>query len=63
MYAEWFVNVIYLYFACCFRSVWVWNLVCHIREEYRLNVFENRMLRKIFWPEMDEVRGDEAIVW
>jgi len=32
-------------------------LVCHIREEYRLNVFENRMLREIFWPEMEEVRG------
>jgi len=31
-------------------------LACHIGEEYRLNVSENRTLRKIFWPEMEEVR-------
>jgi hypothetical protein len=31
-------------------------LVCYIKEEYRLNVFENRILRKIFWLEMEEVR-------
>jgi hypothetical protein len=28
-----------------------------LREEYRLRVFENRMLRRIFGPEMDEVTG------
>jgi hypothetical protein len=26
-----------------------------LREEQRLRVFENRMLRKVFGPEMDEV--------
>jgi hypothetical protein len=28
-----------------------------LREERRLKVFENRVLRRIFWPERDEVRG------
>jgi hypothetical protein len=29
-----------------------------IREEHRLRVFENRMLRRIFGPKRDEVKGD-----
>jgi len=29
-------------------SVWAQNMFCHIREEQRLRVFENRVLRKIF---------------
>jgi hypothetical protein len=29
-----------------------------LREEYRLKVFENRMLRRIFGPKRDEVTGD-----
>jgi hypothetical protein len=28
-----------------------------LREEQRLRVFENRVLRKVFGPEMDENRG------
>jgi hypothetical protein len=28
-----------------------------LREEYRLNVFENRVLRRIFGPKRDEVIG------
>jgi hypothetical protein len=32
-----------------------WSLVQ--REIYRLKVFENRMLRKIFGPKRDEVTG------
>ena len=28
-----------------------------LREERRLRVFENRVLRRIFWPERDEVTG------
>jgi hypothetical protein len=28
-----------------------------LREEYRLRVFENRALRRIFGPERDEVTG------
>jgi len=29
-----------------------------VRKERRLRVFENRVLRKIFEPKMDEVTGD-----
>jgi hypothetical protein len=33
-------------------------LVCHPREECRLRMFENRVLRKIFGPKRDEVAGE-----
>jgi hypothetical protein len=33
-------------------------LVSDIREEYRLRVFENRVLRRIFQPKRDEVMGE-----
>jgi hypothetical protein len=29
-----------------------------LREEYRLRVFENRLLRKIFGPKREEVTGE-----
>jgi hypothetical protein len=29
-----------------------------LREEYRLSVFENRALRRIFGPKTDETTGD-----
>jgi hypothetical protein len=32
-------------------------LVCNIRGEHRLRVFENRVLRGIFGPKRDEVTG------
>jgi hypothetical protein len=32
-----------------------WSLI--LREEHRLQVFENRVLRRIFGPKMDEVTG------
>jgi hypothetical protein len=32
-------------------------LVSDIREEHKLRVFENRVLRKIFEPKRDEVMG------
>jgi hypothetical protein len=32
-----------------------WSLT--LREEHRLRVFENRMLRRIFGPKSDEVTG------
>jgi hypothetical protein len=32
-----------------------WSLI--LREEYRLRVFENRVLRGIFGPKATEVRG------
>jgi hypothetical protein len=33
-----------------------WSLT--LREEHRLNVFENRVLRRIFGPKGDEVTGE-----
>jgi hypothetical protein len=38
--------------------VWLWNLVPH-REERRLRVSENRVLRKIFGPKREEVTGEQ----
>jgi hypothetical protein len=32
-----------------------WSLT--LKEERRLTVFGNRVLRRIFWPESDEVTG------
>jgi hypothetical protein len=29
-----------------------------LREEHRLRVFENRVLRRLFWPKRDEVTGE-----
>jgi hypothetical protein len=34
------------------------NARCVLREERRLRVFENRVLRGIFGPKTDEVRGE-----
>jgi hypothetical protein len=36
-----------------------------LREERRLRVFENTVLRRIFWPKRDEVtgaRGEDFII-
>ena len=33
-----------------------WSLI--LREERMLRVFENRVLRRIFWPKRDEVTGE-----
>jgi hypothetical protein len=33
------------------------KIVSNIREEHRLRVFENRVLRRIFGPRRDEVTG------
>jgi hypothetical protein len=33
-----------------------WSLI--LREEHRLSVFENRVLRRIFAPKRDEIIGD-----
>jgi hypothetical protein len=60
---QYLVSPTYLYAACtviCF--VWVWNLLCHGREQHRLRVFEHRVLRKIFGSERAEVRGGWKIV-
>jgi len=29
-----------------------------LREEYRLRVFKNRVLRNIFWPKRDKATGE-----
>jgi hypothetical protein len=34
------------------------TLPLSLREEHRLRVFENRVLRRIFGPKRDEVTGD-----
>jgi hypothetical protein len=34
----------------------IWSLT--LREEHRLKVFENTMLRRIFGPKRDDERGD-----
>jgi hypothetical protein len=31
-----------------------------VREEHRLRVFENRVLRRIFGPKRDEVTGEKT---
>jgi hypothetical protein len=36
-----------------------WSLT--LRDERRLRVFENRVLRRVFGPKRDEVRGMEKI--
>jgi hypothetical protein len=33
----------------------IWSLI--LREEHRLRVFENRVLKRIFGPKRDEVTG------
>jgi hypothetical protein len=33
-------------------------LVVHIEGEHRLGVFENRVLKRIFWPKRKKVRGE-----
>jgi hypothetical protein len=40
----------------CHYSTETWSL--SLREEHRLRVFENRVLRKIFGPKRDEVTGE-----
>jgi hypothetical protein len=42
-------------FACGF--VWVQNLVSGLRQEHRLRVFENKVLRIIFGLKRDEATG------
>jgi len=36
--------------------MWTWSLT--LREERRLGVFENRVLKKIFGPKRDDVSGE-----
>jgi hypothetical protein len=45
-----------LNFACCFVWCETWSLT--LREEHRLRVFENRVLRRIFGHKRNEVTGE-----
>jgi hypothetical protein len=45
-----------MYVAMVLYGCETWSLT--LREEHRLCVFENRVLRKIFGPKRDEVTGD-----
>jgi hypothetical protein len=36
----------------------IFRITIHNKEEHRLRVFENRVLRRIFVPRRDEVKGD-----
>ena len=47
-------RTIILPFVLCGCETWSLTL----REERRLRVFENRVLRRIFWPKRDEVTGE-----
>jgi hypothetical protein len=50
-----FTSAVDYNFAC--GSVWVQSWSLTLREDYRLGVFENRVLRRIFGPKKDEVTG------
>jgi hypothetical protein len=39
------------------------KMFCHIREELRLSVFKNRMLRKIFGSKREEAAGDSRKIY
>jgi hypothetical protein len=41
-------------YSCTVKGIWSLTL----REEHRLRVFENRLLRRIFSPKRDEVTED-----
>jgi hypothetical protein len=43
-------------FAWVLYECETWSLT--LREEHRLRVFENRVLRRIFGPKRDEVAGE-----
>ena len=40
------------------RRRWVDNIKMDLREEHRLRVFENKVLRKIFEAKQDEITGE-----
>ena len=60
-----FYNAFWLDFLSFYRkglanfrplAVWFWSLT--LREEHRLRVFENRVLRRVFGPKRDDVTGE-----
>ena len=59
-----------VWIACIMMLLYVPSLFCMgmnfvfhtLKEEYRLRVFENRVLREIFGPKRDEVTGEWRIL-
>jgi hypothetical protein len=47
--------------ACCVYAREAWSL--QLGEKNRLMVFENRALRKIFWPKMYDVSSTSLWYW
>jgi hypothetical protein len=63
-----YIIILYLTYRQLYRTIILpvvlygcetWSLT--LREERRLRVFENRVLRRIFWPKRDELTGMEKI--
>jgi hypothetical protein len=52
-----YVTIILLAVLCCCKTCFL-----TLREEDRLSVFENWVLRKMFGPKRDEVRGEWRIL-
>ena len=50
-----YVNIQKYNFTCCVYGCETWSFT--LREERRLRVFENRVMRRIFGPKRDEVTG------
>jgi hypothetical protein len=46
--------VVFLYVVLCGCGTWSLTL----REEHRLRMFKNRVLRRIFWPKGNELKGE-----
>ena len=44
------------FYLVCLNGCETWSLT--LREEVRLRVFENRVLRRVFGPKRDEVTGE-----
>ena len=50
------LNFVSLYFIIVLYGCETWSLT--LREDSRLRVFENRVLRRVFGPKRDEVTGE-----
>jgi hypothetical protein len=51
----WHGESVYRYYNFYFCFIWVENFISHLREENRLTVFGNKVLRRIFEPKTEEV--------
>jgi len=51
-YQCFYFKVVYI---CIYILLWVWDI---LREEHRLWMLENRVLRNVFGAKWDDIRGD-----